>query len=247
MLQLQAELNEVKTTYAALTVHFQPIFAAKTGKIFGYEALARHRTKRIDIKKLFENAKTDGSLYFLDMICRRNAMKEAKAQKLENYLFINVCPETLLHPNHEIGLTDRFAEEFELSKEKIVLEITEHTMIENYEVFLKAIDYYKTRGYKIAIDDFGAGFGGPKLFTLVEPDMVKIDRYFISGLKKNSFCRDFIAFTVDICHKKDIMVLAEGIETQTELIEILKLDVDLLQGYLLGMPAPNIIKKSNGS
>ncbi len=52
MLQLQAELNEVKTTYAALTVHFQPIFAAKTGKIFGYEALARHRTKRIDIKKI---------------------------------------------------------------------------------------------------------------------------------------------------------------------------------------------------
>ena len=229
-----------KNLYNDLTVHFQPIFHVQTGKIFGYEALARHKTKKINTQKLFENAKRDGSIHELDMICRRNALKEASKQGLKNYLFINVCPETLLNHQHTIGLTDRFADEFNFPKEKIILEITEQTAIENYDLFIKSVFYYKDRGYNIAIDDFGAGFGGPKLLSLIEPDIVKIDRHFISRAKENSFCKSFIFFTVNICHGKNIIVVAEGVETQSELIEVYKLNVDLVQGYLFGMPTPSI-------
>jgi len=242
---LQSECKPLGQTcrklFSELTVHFQPIFFAKTGKVFGYEALARHVSKSINVKKLFDDAKTEGFIYLLDMICRRNALKEASQQGLRGYLFINICPETLLHPQHTIGLTDRFAEEFNFPKERIVLEITEQTAIENYDIFIEAVHYYKNRGYKIAIDDFGAGFGGPKLLSLIEPDILKIDRHFISCLKENPVCRSFVTFTVAICHDRNIMVVAEGVETQTELVEALKLEVDLLQGYYLGMPAPNII------
>lgn len=245
MLQLQTETAEGVNLYSKLTIHFQPIFSAKTGKIFGYEALTRHKSRKINVKNLFEKAKKNGSIYLLDMLCRRNALKEACIQGLNDYLFMNVCPETLLHPNHQLGLTDRFAEEFNFPKERIVLEITEQTAIENYEIFIKAVNYYKSRGYKIAIDDFGAGFGGPKLLSLIEPDIVKIDRHFISCLRENSVCKSFVAFTVAVCHEKNIMVVAEGIETQAELVEALKLEVDLLQGYYLGMPASNIINNGN--
>jgi len=243
---LDMEFNNLKTEnihkslYTNLTVHFQPIFQAKTGKIFGYEALTRHKTKKINIKKLFENAKSKGSIYVLDMLCRRNAIKEASKQRLKDYLFINICPETLLDPQHTIGLTDRFTEEFNFPKEKIVLEITEQTAIDNYDIFVESVYYYKNRGYKIAIDDFGAGFGGPKLLSLIEPDIVKIDRHFISSIEDNYICKSFVSFTVNLCHEKEIMVVAEGVETQSELIEALKLNMDLLQGYYLGMPTPDI-------
>jgi len=232
-----------KNLYNELTVHFQPIFHVQTGKIFGYEALARHKTKKINTQKLFENAKRDGSIHELDMICRRNALKEASKQGLKNYLFINVCPETLLNPQHTIGLTDRFADEFNFPKEKIILEITEQTAIENYEIFIKSLFYYKDRGYKIAIDDFGAGCGGPKLLSILEPDIVKIDRHFISTITDNYISRSFVEFTISICHEKNIMVVAEGIETQRELNEVIKLGVDLIQGFYLGMPS-KLIKNS---
>jgi len=241
-----AEFGTLKLTqnyenlYSQLTVHFQPIFYSKTSKVFGYEALTRHKQKKINIKKLFDYAKSKGSIYLLDMLCRRNAIKEASKQRLKDYLFINICPETLLDPQHTIGLTDRFTEEFNFPKEKIVLEITEQTAIDNYKVFIKSVCYYKNLGYKIAIDDFGAGFGGPKLLSLIKPDIVKIDRHFISCLKENPICKSFVSFTVNLCHDIGIMVVAEGIENQLDLIEALKLQIDLLQGYYLGMPTPNI-------
>lgn len=192
-----------KKIYSELTVYFQPIFLSETNKIFGYEALTRHISKNINIQKLFDDAKKDGSIYILDMLCRRNALKEASKQRLKNYLFINVCPETLLNPQHTIGITDQFAEEFNFPKEKIILEITEQSAIENYEIFIKSLFYYKDRGYKIAIDDFGVGYSGPKLLSLIEPDIVKIDRHFISCLKENPVCKAFIDFAVKICHEKN--------------------------------------------
>ncbi len=141
-----------KKIYSELTVYFQPIFLSETNKIFGYEALTRHISKNINIQKLFDDAKKDGSIYILDMLCRRNALKEASKQRLKNYLFINVCPETLLNPQHTIGITDQFAEEFNFPKEKIILEITEQSAIENYEIFIKSLFYYKDRGYGLHLN-----------------------------------------------------------------------------------------------
>lgn len=232
-----------QSLYNHLTVHFQPIFLTKTGKIFGFEALTRHKSGSINVKKLFDDAKADGTIHILDMICRRNALKEASNQALRDYIFINICPETLLHPQHTFGLTDKFAEEFNFPLERVVLEITEQTAIDNYKIFIESVYYYKNRGYKIAIDDFGAGFGGPKLLSILEPDIVKIDRHFISTMADNYISRSFVEFTISICHEKNIMVVAEGIETQRELNEVIKLGVDLIQGFYLGMPS-KLIKNS---
>ncbi len=235
-------IRKPKYLYSELTIHFQPIFSAQDGKIFGYEALTRHRYRSFNIKELFVKAKKDGSIYLLDMICRRNAMKIACEQGIDSYLFINICPETLCHPEHEIGLTDTFAEEFGFPKERIVLEITEQSAIENYELFLKAVSYYRKRGYKIAIDDFGAGFGGPKLLSMIEPNIVKIDKFFIKNIEENFFSRSFVEFISSVCHSLNIMIVAEGIENSNQLREIISLGVDLLQGFYLGKPQERINK-----
>lgn len=237
--------SKPKSLYSELTVHFQPIFSTQDGKIFGYEALTRHCHKNINIKNLFLEAKKDGSIQLLDMICRRNAIKKASEQNIDKYLFINICPETLCHPKHEIGITDKFVEEFGFPKERIVLEITEQSAIENYELFLKAVSYYRQRDYKIAIDDFGAGFGGPKLLNILEPHIVKIDRYFIHSIDKNYLSKSFVEFTVSVCHTLNIMVVAEGIETPNQLQEVIRQGADLLQGFYLGKPEERINKYHN--
>lgn len=242
MLQTEKILNIVKSVYSNLTVYFQPIFSSKNGKIFGYESLARHSSMSLNIKNLFVEAKKDGSIFMLDMICRRNAIKNASEQNINDYLFINICYETLFHPQHEVGITDKFAEEFGFPKEKIVLEVTEQSAIENYELFIKSVSYYKKRGYKIAIDDFGAGFGGPKMISLLEPDIVKIDRHFIKTLEENFFSKSFIEFTVSTCHRLNMMVAADGIETSSHLTKVVNMGVDLLQGFYLGKPEEKIKK-----
>lgn len=243
MLQTEDNITQSKSlglSYSKLTVHFQPIFSSMSGKIFGYESLTRNISMSLNIKELFLEAKKNGSIFILDMICRRNAIKKASEQNIDGYLFINICPETLFYPQHEIGITDRFAEEFSFPKDKIVLEITEQSAIENYEIFIKSVSYYKRRGYKIAIDDFGAGFGGPKLLSILEPDIVKIDRHFINTMEENHFSKSFIEFTVSVCHRLNIMVVAEGVETASQLKEVVNAGVDLLQGFYLGKPEEKI-------
>lgn len=232
--------TSVTDLYSELTVYFQPIFSSKDGKVFGYESLARHKTKDIDIGNLFNEAKINGTISILDMTCRRNAIKEASKQKLNGYLFINICPDTLLNSHHEIGITDKYLKEFNFPMEKIVFEITEHSFIENCDNFLKSVFYYKERGYKIAIDDFGAGFGGPKLLSLIEPDFIKIDRYFINSMTENYFAKSFVEFTVSVCRILNTMVIAEGVETINQLTESVNIGIDLLQGYYLGKPQKNI-------
>jgi len=96
MLQMEEKIFKTENMYSELTIHFQPIFRAQNGKIFGYEALTRHSSKSINIKQLFDEAKKDGSIFLLDMICRKNAIKKASTLAIKDYLFINVCPEILL-------------------------------------------------------------------------------------------------------------------------------------------------------
>lgn len=232
---------QLKSLYSDLTIHFQPIFSSQDGNIFGYEALTRHTHKSINVKEFFLKAKKDGTIHLLDMICRKNAIKKASEQGIDSYLFINICPETLCYKEHIIGLTDTFAEECGFPKEKIVLEITEQSAIENYELFLKAVNYYRIRGYKIAIDDFGAGFGGPKLLSMIEPDIVKIDRFFINNMG-DYFSKAFIEFISSVCKRFNIVVVAEGIENSQQLKEVINLGVDLLQGFYLGKPQEKIKK-----
>ncbi|MFN3505600.1 MAG: EAL domain-containing protein [Caldimicrobium sp.] len=237
---LQNQFHLYGTLYSELNTHFQPIFSAKSGAVFGYEALMRHRSKSLNIKKLFLEAKKNGSILLLDLIGRFNAIKRASELRMDTYLFINICPEVLSHPEHKPGLTDQIAEALEFSKDKIVLEVTEHSAIENCELFLKAVNFYKERGYKIALDDFGAGCIGPKLLTLFELDFIKIDQYFIQTIEEHSFSKIFVEFIVTICKDLNITTVAEGIENERQLNHILTLGVDLLQGFYLGRPNENL-------
>lgn len=230
----------------SLTSWFQPIFSRQNGEIYGYEALARVREggpAPIDICKLFLKAQAEGIIATLDMQCRENAFCRASElgflQK-NAYLFVNICPGTLMHPDHRGGITDHLAEECGIPRDRIVLEITEQESIKNYDLFQRSIEHYRKRGYKIAIDDFGVGYGGLKMLSIVEPDYVKIDRHFIDDLDRFPFKYNLVDAMSTVCHKLGITVIAEGIERQEELDITYRFGIDLFQGFYLGRPEPEL-------
>ncbi len=183
------------------------------------------------------------TISLLDVRCRENAMREASSLSITQngaYLFINVCPEVLVDPVHSVGITDKLAERYEISKENIILELTEESYVQDYKLFRRALMYYREAGYKIAIDDFGAGYGGLKMLSELTPDFVKIDRYFISGIDTEIVKFNLVDAIVVACHKLGIRVVAEGIERKEELKTAVQLGIDLLQGYYLHKPSPEI-------
>jgi diguanylate cyclase (GGDEF)-like protein len=234
-----------------LTVHFQPIYSVNDGTVYAHEALTRIKegarikdgTLFNSIGDLFKRAILVNFISHLDVICRANALKYAALQGLaetDSYICVNICPETLMDPTHLVGITDELAGEYGIPKEKIILEITEESAIKNLELFKKTVARYRDRGYKIAIDDFGAGYGGLKMLSLIEPELVKIDCHFISNIDKATVKYNLVDAIATACHRMGIKVVAEGIEREEELNIIINIGIELLQGYYLCRPAPDL-------
>ncbi len=223
----------------------QPIYSANTGSVYGFESLARVRsTPAANINRLFATAKKEKLISTLDVTCRHTAFKKAASECLQRekaLIFINICPETLMDPAHRTGITDDLAEEYGISKETIVIEITEESAIHNYDLFTQAVFYYKQQGYKIAIDDFGAGYGGLKMLSIIEPDFVKIDRHFISQIDRAMIKLNLVDSISLACNRLGIRVIAEGIERKEELETVLNVGIELLQGYYLAKPSPKAV------
>ncbi|MBF0554508.1 MAG: EAL and GGDEF domain-containing protein [Nitrospirae bacterium] len=229
----------------ALTIHFQPIYSSKDGSVYSYEALTRliRTSSELNIGELFERAKATNTLSLLDSACQENALvkaSQAGISKTDAYLFINICPETITDNPGWCEITDHYIREWGLSKDKIVLEITEESAISNYDVFNKVVRKFKETGYKIAIDDFGVGYGGLKMLSIIEPDYVKIDRHFISDVDKALIKHNLVDAITTVCHRLGIKVIAEGIETEQELKHVMNMGIDLLQGFYLQRPAPGL-------
>ncbi len=232
-----------------LTTYFQPIVFSNNSTVYGYEALTRIRGENIfgGIGGLFQMAIKIGMISSLDVRCRENAISLASGFGLgrdAKHLFINVCPETLMDTAHRTGITDELAEKWQIPKKNIVLEITEESSIHNYDLFMNSITYYRKKGYTIAIDDFGAGFGGLKMLSIIEPDFVKIDRHFISFIDRISVKKNLVDSIVYACRRMGIGVIAEGIEREEEFKELENLGVELFQGYYISKPQPVIGEKN---
>jgi EAL domain-containing protein (putative c-di-GMP-specific phosphodiesterase class I) len=93
-------------------------------------------------------------------------------------------------------------------------------------------------GYRIAVDDLGAGYAGLTSFTLLEPDVVKLDMDLVRGIDTHRTKRSIVSSMVTLCHEMKSVVVAEGVETSEERDTLVDLGCDLIQGYLLAKPGP---------
>lgn len=238
------ELNRIIREKQVYTL-FQPIFDLRSNRIYGYEALSRGpETSPLHMPDLlFRTACQHNRLFALECICRESAIKRFMHLQLRGHerLFLNLDPSALLDPAFREGTTMQLLDQAGLPCSRVVIELTEHTQIENMGALNQAISHYRNMGFSIALDDLSAGYSNLQLMMELRPEHIKLDIYFTRKLPGDPVARAFVNTIARLAMEINCSVLAEGIETPEILCEVKKLGLDLAQGYLLGRPSPHAV------
>ena len=217
---------------------FQPIVNMQSGEIVGFEGLIRGPSDSPlhSPLNLFKVATSAGVMTEVEHLCRRVVLERFAELALPGKLFLNVSPECLLHPANKQGETLGFIHQLGINPERVIIELTESQPTYDYELLLEAVTHYREMGFRIAIDDLGEGFSSLRLWSELRPEYVKIDMHFIQGINQDPVKLQFVRSIQEIAKKSGTTVIAEGIETKSELLLIRDLGVALGQGYHLGRP-----------
>jgi EAL domain-containing protein (putative c-di-GMP-specific phosphodiesterase class I) len=237
-LQNRCDLQEVLLADQLTTV-FQPIVDLRRRRVLGYEALSRGPAQS-DYqmpRRLFEMAEEADLVFELDRKCRRRAIAAAAAIPGGTKLFVNVFPSAMYDPEFRGEALVRLAETHGLTPDRVVLEITEKSAIENYEVFSEALAELTQIGFSIAVDDVGAGYSGLEKIAHLDPRYLKFDRELIRGIDSSYIRREMTRALKAFADRIGSTIIAEGIERDGELQALLDLGIEYGQGYLLGRPA----------
>lgn len=234
-------LSELELRFEAalegLWVAFQPIVGWGQRRAVGYEALVRtdepSLARPVD---LIEAAERLGRLSDVGRIVRARVADAIPSLPPEVLAFINL---------HAIDLHDE-----ELSDPRsplapfagrVVLEITERASLETVENVTQNVAALRALGFRLAIDDLGAGYAGLTSVTHLEPEVVKLDMSLVRGVDSNHTKQHLIRSFANVCSELGMMVVTEGVETVAERDTLLGLGCDVFQGYLFGKPARAIV------
>lgn len=218
---------------------FQPIVSLRDGTVHGHESLSRltHKGAITSPEELFDKARQHGLTAKIETLCRDKALTHASQIGLPGMIFLNVCPALLHTEEHRRGYTANRLAQLGLDRSRVVFELTEKTLIDDYALFEKGVEHYRSQGYKIAIDDLGEGYAGLKMLAQVIPDYVKLARFLVTEIDTAPTKQSLVEAILCFCKKIGVQVIAEGIERPEELQYLAAIGVDFGQGYLLGKPA----------
>ena len=209
---------------------YQPIFDLDTRRPVGAEALARFDpASGLRPDQWFEEAATVGLIEELELKAVRLALQDLPRLPAGVYLSVNASPHTAGSPSFAETIGDA-------PGERIVVEITEHARVDEYESLARSLGTLRDRGVRLAVDDAGAGFASLRHILRLAPDILKLDisltRDIDADRTRRALASGLIAFAAEV----DMSVVAEGIETEDELRALLELGVRVGQGYHLARP-----------
>lgn len=239
-----AELDRILSQHDLRPV-YQPIIAVSDERIFAYESLIRGpQDSPLQFpSELFATAAAEDRLAELEMACREISIKGAAALKLDGFLFLNTLPQFLSDPDFPHGEIIHYIEAAGLNPSKLVLEITEQHPVVDYDALRHALGRYRAAGFRIALDDLGAGYAGLRQWSELRPDFVKIDRHFVSQIHHDAARRQFVHSICEISHILDCEVIAEGIEEEEEYEVVRSLGVHYVQGYYFARPMEDPVRQ----
>lgn len=213
-----------------LTLVFQPIVDLAAATVAGYEALSRFPgSAGPDV--WFAAAADAGLAAELEALAIHKALAVVPRLPADTFLTVNVSP-------HLLGtapVQDALATRPDLHR--VVVELTEHTPVDDLAVLRRQTDRLRERGALIALDDAGSGYSGLQQMAAVRPQMVKLDRTLVADADADPVRMALAEMVGEFAGKIDAWLLAEGIETAAELAAFARLGVPLAQGWLLGRPA----------
>jgi diguanylate cyclase (GGDEF)-like protein len=221
-----------------IAVHFQPIIHLQSQQIYGYEGLARGPVNTVlhSADCLFNAANQFGQLAELDLICRERVIERFAQLGLPGRLFINVDPHSLANENYREGQTLAVLDRVGLSPERVIIELTETHPVEDVHLMRMGLEHFRRMGFRVALDDLGAGYSGLKLWSEIRPDIVKIDRHFIRNIGEDRTKQQFVSAIHKIATSLGCRVITEGVETIEEYATLRKLGVEMVQGYYFCRP-----------
>jgi len=227
--ELAASFGEaLKTLFLA----YQPVVSWSRREVVGYEALLRSREPSLPHPlALLDTAERLGRVYDLGRRIRTQAIEPLQWVLADTVLFLNVHPGDL----HDEQL---FAAQGPLADvaDHIILEIAERSALDGMTDIRERFAALRSLGFRVAIDDLGGGHGGAKSLTLLEPDLVKLDRALVRGLDLEPGKRDRVRAMISTCEELGITVISKGVETPGERDVLASAGCDLMQGYLFARP-----------
>ncbi|MCG5548413.1 EAL domain-containing protein [Halorhodospira halochloris] len=224
-----------------LTPFFQPIFSTHRAKIYGYEALARGPSMSAlhYPRTLFQVAAKQHRLVEVDMLARKIAIRHFKQLGLSGKLFLNVMPHTLFQNDFREGATLEFLHQEGVDPQRVVIEVTEHSHINDYSLMRHALDHYRRMGFRVALDDLGAGSAGLGHWAELGPDYVKTSHYFCQHIDTDLAKHKFLDYLLEVSRNLGCEIIFEGVERREEYETLVALNGNLLQGHYISFPAAN--------
>jgi EAL domain-containing protein (putative c-di-GMP-specific phosphodiesterase class I) len=228
---LQALRATFRSAIDSLWMAFQPIVRAD-GTVFGYEALLRSDERSLpNPGAVIDAAERLGELDLLGRTIRARSAAAMVSAPADTVLFVNIHTTDLLDP-------ELLSQDAPLSRiaSRVVLEITERSSIDKVKDIRGVITQLRRIGFRIAVDDLGAGYAGLTSFALLEPEIVKLDMSLVRDVHESPTRQKLIQSMTALCRDMDMLVVGEGVETVEERATLQRLGCDLLQGYLIARP-----------
>jgi EAL domain-containing protein (putative c-di-GMP-specific phosphodiesterase class I) len=216
----------------SLWMAFQPIVWARDGSLFGHEALLRSDEPLLPHPAaMLDAAERVSGLERLGRVIRQRAAEPMLRALPDTLLFINLHPQDLLDPvlHADDTLLASMAS-------RVVLEVTERAALEGIPDVPSRILSLRARGFRVAIDDLGAGYAGLASFALLEPDIVKLDMSLVRDVHQSPVKQKLVRSMTQLCKDLGLLVVGEGVEVMEEREALTELGCDLLQGYCIARP-----------
>ncbi|GLY93764.1 hypothetical protein Acsp02_10200 [Actinoplanes sp. NBRC 103695] len=229
-----ARISAVLADPRALQIVFQPIVDVRAHRTIGMEALSRfagepYRTPDVWFDEAWQVAQGPAlELHAIGVACAQLATLPA-----DIYLSVNVSPQTMSTPRFTTLLADLGAD-----AHRIVVEVTEHAAVTDYDVLAAAVKRLRGFGARVAVDDAGAGYSSMQHVLRLTPDIIKLDRGIVAGIDEDAAKRALVTAMTGFAASLNMTVVAEGVETDAELKALIGAGIHHAQGYLLGRPAP---------
>jgi len=208
---------------------FQPMVELEGGHVIGYEALTRFRDGTSPESRFAEAAGL-GLGAELELSTLEKAIEASRRLPSGTFLSVNVTPSLVLDSREELSSLVQRADR------AVVIELTEHDVVDDYPALRSAI-HEVGPDVRVSIDDAGAGFASLRHVVMLEPDFVKLDRTWVTGIDVDPTRQAMVAGLAHFARTTGCDLVAEGIEVESERVALSELDVRFGQGYLLGRPA----------
>ncbi|HEV8551002.1 MAG TPA: EAL domain-containing protein [Polyangiaceae bacterium] len=229
LLALEASFDRCLET---LWIAYQPIVRAQDGSLFGYEALMRSVEPSLPHPgAVLDAAERLDRVAELGRVIRGAAVAPLADVPSDFALFVN------LH-SHDLLDATLFSAETPLAAlaGRVVLEITERAALDRVSDARERIARLRARGFRVAVDDLGAGYAGLTSFITLEPELVKLDMSLIRDIDQHPMKRSLVRSVTQLCKDLGLLVVAEGVETRAERDVVVECGCDLVQGYLIAKP-----------